>query len=890
MKKNFSFFSGGIQSTIPEDTFTLFQTYELLKSDKYKNQIEVIRQTSDKKQQSKLKSQLDYVTFSGVFSKRNAESLIEYSYLVCLDFDNIPNISSFSQEIYQDSHVILGFISPSGNGLKIIVQVDKATHELAWLQVSNYFKNKYTLEADKSGKDICRACFLSHDSNAYFNPNALIFSVKELNKYSSSKSTDAELARAKRVTERILAQRIDITEQYNHWLNLGFSLATFGEDGRELFHGISQFHGEYDAKKTDEKFDNCLKTTRFDNPAYFFNRAKECGIRITKNNIVDSEKEIENNTEIHRNQFVIYNLQDYTIEIDSKRGKNTIAEGFLLYIKYQTTDENEQHTWILELRLPDRKPFYVEVSHDDFFEPKSLEKILGAKRLNIAINYQQLQKLRGFLFNCTQFANATKILRYGLHPETELYFFANCAVCKQGKIYYPDSFGIINYKGIYLSVPQVNRGQSSPFTYQETGVLFNEWYLLFSKAQREEITFLATSFLLFSIFRDIGISVNGFSPMLYIFGIAGTAKSTLFIHLNYVFGVDGKSMGINLKGRNTEPAFVAKIEQRYNGFQFGDEYKPNHPLTPLFQASYDNKAYSKMNMASTSYLDTTDLVPKCTIGFASNFLPDLPSDEPFFSRLVVLINNNRNRTEEQKKAYRELVQMQENGITNILREIWQHRDLVKSEFKQSYHLLKTSMEKHFQRYNIGNPRYIYNMAQLLTVPFILSKHGKIALCEASNETDLLQEFLQRSESSILTSDRLVQEKSSLREFFDCMQELFDRGFIYETVHYRFDGTDIVINLQKLYQKFVMEFRKINRSEATPPSIQALQDEIMTLVGLDSQNEESRNVFFRKLRFSNEIERDKTDFIRNSFKINYLLLQENFGIDFSTRLYNSKNEH
>ncbi len=120
------------------------------------------------------------------------------------------------------------------------------------------------------------------------------------------------------------------------------------------------------------------------------------------------------------------------------------------------------------------------------------------------------------------------------------------------------------------------------------------------------------------------------------------------------------------------------------------------------------------------------------------------------------------------------------------------------------------MEKHFQRHNIGNPRYIYNMAHLLTVPFILSKHEKIALCEATNEADLLQEFIQRGENSILTSDRLVQEKSALREFFDCIQELFDRGFIYEAVHFRFDGADIVINLQKLYQKFVIEYRKTNR--------------------------------------------------------------------------------
>jgi hypothetical protein len=86
-----------------------------------------------------------------------------------------------------------------------------------------------------------------------------------------------------------------------------------------------------------------------------------------------------------------------------------------------------------------------------------------------------------------------------------------------------------------------------------------------------------------------------------------------------------------------------------------------------------------MNMNSKSYLDTTDLVPKCTIGFASNFLPALPADEPFFSRLVVLVNNNRKRTEEQKEAYRKLLIMQEGGITNIVREIWQYRDLIKKD-------------------------------------------------------------------------------------------------------------------------------------------------------------------------------------------------------------------
>ena len=374
--KQFSFFRGGITSLIPHSSVSVEQVYEWIKSDEYLLQIEQIRSISDKKPQSELKSKLDYVTFSGIFSKRNIKGINENSNLICLDFDSIESLEMVCKRIYNDKYLVLGFISPSGKGLKLVIQVDNTDISLSWNQLSEYFHTQYGILADKSGKDISRACFLSHDPNAYFNPNASIFQIPLKKVDNIVKFDNSDLARAKRVAERIKDERIDITDQYSHWLNLGFALATFGEDGRELFHTISQFHQEYDAKKTDEKFSNCIKSTRFTSPAYFFSRAKECGISITKNKPVDSEQELERNEEIHRNRSVIYNLQDFTIEIDNKKGKTTVAEGFLLYIKYQTTDENERHTWILELRLPDNKPFYLEVSHDDFFEPKASEKIL----------------------------------------------------------------------------------------------------------------------------------------------------------------------------------------------------------------------------------------------------------------------------------------------------------------------------------------------------------------------------------------------------------------------------------------------------------------------------------------------------------------------------------
>ena len=82
MKKNFSFFSGGIKTTIPHADYCLSVIYNVLISDKYKNQIIAIREATDKKKQSNLKSKLDYVTFSGRFTDRKAAGLIEHSGLI----------------------------------------------------------------------------------------------------------------------------------------------------------------------------------------------------------------------------------------------------------------------------------------------------------------------------------------------------------------------------------------------------------------------------------------------------------------------------------------------------------------------------------------------------------------------------------------------------------------------------------------------------------------------------------------------------------------------------------------------------------------------------------------------------------------------------------------
>lgn len=121
--------------------------------------------SATKSEQRALKNQLPAVTFGGTFTGRKANTLSRYSGLVVLDFDDLPDAAASRDALKDDPHVMLAFVSPSGTGLKVVVPVGTGPerHRDAWEAAKNHFQDRHGLIADKSGKDINRLCYVSHD-------------------------------------------------------------------------------------------------------------------------------------------------------------------------------------------------------------------------------------------------------------------------------------------------------------------------------------------------------------------------------------------------------------------------------------------------------------------------------------------------------------------------------------------------------------------------------------------------------------------------------------------------------------------------------------------------------------------------------------------------------
>ena len=144
-----------------------------------KELVKKIRLEKRKQERNELKKQLPAICFSGKFNKRSDESIIEHSGLICLDFDGYTTQKDLLQEkenLSKSKYVYSVFISPSGNGLKVLVRIppDPANHVNYFNSLEKHFNSPYF---DKTSKNLSRVCYESYDPLIHYNPNASIWDV-----------------------------------------------------------------------------------------------------------------------------------------------------------------------------------------------------------------------------------------------------------------------------------------------------------------------------------------------------------------------------------------------------------------------------------------------------------------------------------------------------------------------------------------------------------------------------------------------------------------------------------------------------------------------------------------------------------------------------------------
>lgn len=258
-----------LKSTTIGDIFNEIKTSELLKK-----HTDILRAIEDEEEQKKYKVQnLPYFNL-GTFNNdhRTNANLLGSSFFL-FDYDHLDEeLNALKARLQNDEYVFAYFVSPRGNGLKVIYRLNKEITDYNFFsQVYKFYATQFKIDLgadpDKTS-DASRPCFFSYDSELYYNAEARSLKTDIISLVITNTKTGGSVDFTYSPVDNVLLRGAIncLSKQkisYNEWLACGFALAPLGEYGRQYFHLLSDDNPHFKDTYADveSKFNNLLADT-----------------------------------------------------------------------------------------------------------------------------------------------------------------------------------------------------------------------------------------------------------------------------------------------------------------------------------------------------------------------------------------------------------------------------------------------------------------------------------------------------------------------------------------------------------------------------------------------------------------------------------------------------
>lgn len=755
--------------TQKEGDITIKELINLIKTDlELVKKTNALRSLSSKDEMRSYKTtNLPAVTVSGSFGDtRKAANIKEHSGFIQIDFDNI-DIIKFKDVLYQDPFTCIGFISPSGNGIKLIVKINGVDHLAAFHGLELYYKTKYNLEIDKSCKDVSRLMFLCHDDQIYQNNDSALFSQvmeKTINKHKKNTKDDSQYFYNRYNFDQFISDlekmKIDLTADYNEWIKIGFALVeTFGKAGRSYYHRIGSISPKYDEIENNKKYDNYLEKNdgRTKLPTIFL-LAKNYGLKVPANEKqIPFSKNIDGKTKASSNEFDYYknmsidelqrapipdskdiesDLLQYGFYIKDGRfwtkrnaGMNTKENdisNFVFSVIYQFDNgTNDTIRLIKWFNADDKRGGLLELYDSQLSNMSKFKEILFSRG---CMFFKTGEIINRILSKQTRYCqSAVYIEQLGYNRTYGVYTFSNAMLFPDMSVKYCNELGLIQSENGIFYIPHwaQNNRESSNYK-EERGFFYNAKssislieYIQLMKTAYGNNGLVSVLYLINSLLHDLVFKECGFFPYLFLFGEPGTGKTSL---INFLLSVLGDNIqGISVKGSSYKGA-ARKLSQFQNALTYLKEYDNDisSEFDSTLKTAYDGVGY-------TIALKTTDNQNK-TFNVTSGIMIDgniLPvNQEAVFDRIILLELRNPRFSEEQKNAFEMLNEIEKStGFSNIIKDIFSLRKKFKSIFGREYIKFTELLKKRQSSENLTD-RAIRHISFLLATFEILNIAGE----------------------------------------------------------------------------------------------------------------------------------------------------------------------
>ncbi|MVM28446.1 hypothetical protein GO755_00275 [Spirosoma sp. HMF4905] len=259
---------------------------------KYRDRVLAIRAETEKLKRDALKATLPAITPSGVFTYRQTSSLVPGGHSGFIQFDidfkdnpHIRNYADLKAQLAKLPFVAYCGLSVSGTGYWGLVPIAHperhGQHFDALFRVFAHYK----IRLDDKPRNVASLRGYSYDPEGYFAERVMLFELYDepqpvpVREFNHTADADTERQRVEVCIGEISKRNIDITSGYNNWYAIGCDIAsTFGENGRDYFHVISQCHPEYQTLSCDKQYTHCLRSYKEVQLKTFFGRCRDNGI------------------------------------------------------------------------------------------------------------------------------------------------------------------------------------------------------------------------------------------------------------------------------------------------------------------------------------------------------------------------------------------------------------------------------------------------------------------------------------------------------------------------------------------------------------------------------------------------------------------------------------
>ena len=258
---------------------------EWLMGDRFKTEAERMRtmlEEGKNAQYREEKKKLPCITPSGAFDNLFEGAVpTTYSHFMCVDIDrkdnlHIADFDKMKEKISAVNCVSYCGHSISGQGYMLLVPIAYPEKYALHYAAFEEDMNRCNIITDPTCKNIGRLRICSHDPNPYINTDArtycktrektlsiptnrFVFNGKATPRkwvqYNSPEETEKKIIK---MTDYIVRNNIDITNDYRNWFKVGCALAdALGEDGRTYFHSISSVSDKYSWEECERQYTSC---------------------------------------------------------------------------------------------------------------------------------------------------------------------------------------------------------------------------------------------------------------------------------------------------------------------------------------------------------------------------------------------------------------------------------------------------------------------------------------------------------------------------------------------------------------------------------------------------------------------------------------------------------